>query len=123
MVKDKQKIYDNLSYKTSINLYSLNKARASINLYGFNYKNEEHKYIFEIAVLSGNIFNKEIRLEANLFTRLYLSWKYRKSLHFIKKCKWVEGEETVDNILEFMRPAACAELEVEHFNFWDIIKE
>ena len=119
-MKDREElevIYDSLAYRMSVNLYSLNKGSKSIDLYGYRPMDAEHQFVFSMALLNASLFNQSIRMDCGLLTRIKLSWKNRKKIKFIKKCKKPDGAKSIDDIVEFMRPTAIVETGNQCFNF------
>lgn len=115
---------DSLTYRLSVNLYTLNKNRDTIDLFGLDPSNPEHMWVFQTAMLNLSLFNKRIRTDNNFVTRFKLYWQNRKLVYFIKKCvKNSNEEKTVQDILEFMRPAACELMGTETFDFGTLAKK
>lgn len=114
--------YDNIIYRTTINIYTLSKDKESIELYGLNIKDPEHLWFFNTARMASSVFTKPITIDANVFVRFRLWFKYRKRMNWIKHTPHGSSGKNIGEILEFMRPSAIEETEDENFKYTDIEK-
>ena len=120
---DNWAIYDNLTYMLSINLFSLNKSRDTINLYGADPKDPEHQWVIDTAIMCIPLYGKRLRTDWSFWTRFKFWRKHRKMMKFIHKAPAHKtGDPTVPEILEFMRPAANSLAKVDRFDFGDITR-
>ena len=111
--------YDALCYATFVNIRTLTSKAERIAFRNFKYGNKEHQFILAVTMACWNILGeKQVAIDDNMFARATLSKKY-KSLGGVKKTNKDELSIDVDEILEYMRGAAC-EVCGDQFTFGDI---
>lgn len=118
---EKFEIYDSLTYYLTVNLFTLNKKRDTIDLYGYNPDNAAHRWVLDCATLVAPIYDKRIRLQASWWTRFKYWCAHRKAVHYIKPLHdHPEGEQSIDNILTFMLPLGIQISGDQSFSFENI---
>ena len=121
--EEKFKMYDHIIYITTVNLYTLNKNNFYINLINYRDDDIEHRFILACATIIQNVaLRNRIAMNLNWFQRCKISWRIRKKTKFIKKCKRDDCTQTVQQIIEFMRPAIKQITKDEHFNLGEIVR-
>ena len=78
-VYDYQK-YDEIVNKLFINIYSLSKDKPAIIIEDFDQNNKTCLLFFEVAILSGNTFSKEVKLKCSWLPYLWFKLKNKKKL-------------------------------------------
>lgn len=123
MEKDVRVNYDSICYATFINLKTKTSGANRIAFKNFDYKNDEHKFVLSVATACWNILGaKNIAIDSGFFTRKKLGWKYRKLCKIEKTKKDEKVVVDIQELLEFMRGAACALCGI-NFSFADIYNE
>jgi len=118
---EKFEIYDSLTYYLTVNLFTLNKKRDTIDLYGYNPDSAAHRWVLDCATLVAPIYDKRIRLQASWWTRFKYWCAHRKAVHYIKPLRdRPEGEQSIDNILTFMLPLGIQISGDQSFSFENI---
>ena len=111
--------YDAICYATFLNIKTLIGKAERIAFRNFQYGNKEHQFILAVTMACWNILGeKQVAIDDNIFARITLNKKY-KNLGGIKKTTKDELSIDVDEILEYMRGAAC-EICGDQFTFGDI---
>jgi hypothetical protein len=113
--------YDSVCMMALINIYTLTKDQASIDLVNFNWNNDEHKFVFAVIVATqSTLGDKPIYVDVPWYVRNYLNKKYKKVVGAIKKVpRKNEDGVNVQELLDFMRGGA-KEIVGSNFNFGDI---
>lgn len=113
--------YDSVCMMALINIYTLTKDHANIDLINFNWNDDEHKFIFAVIVATqSTLGDKPIYIDAPWYIRNYLNKKYKKAVGAIKKVpRKNEYGVNVQELLDFMRGGA-KEIVGPNFNFGDI---
>ena len=114
-------LYDKIGYMLSVNIYSLNKERETINIYGLDLHNPEHRWFLNVAIQCTSLYGKRLRVEGGFWMRLKIWLKNRKKIRIpLKAPAPTEQDKTVSQVLEFMRPVAAQMFNRETFNFEEI---
>ena len=112
--------YDSLCYATMINIKTLTSGAKRIVFRNFDYQNKEHLFVMSVTIACWNILGeKEIAIDGNIFARIALNKKYRKTCKIEKAKKEETVFVDVPEMLEFMRGHAC-KLCGDTFTFGDI---
>lgn len=114
---EKQIAYDSISYKLSVNIYSLNKDNNYIDIYGLDLKKKSHKWFFNIAMTCSHLFGKNIRVDMPFFNRLWIYLHHRKELHWIKRAPERKLQISVDEMLNYMLPSSIETTGDSEFNY------
>lgn len=120
---DNEQIYDSLTYRMSINLFTISKEFNYIPLKGYDEKNPEHQWLLYVAKIAQIANNKHIRMDINVLKRWKVWSKYSKTLYWIKRIpKSDHVEYSVQKLLDDLRPFAAKELGDPDFNFGKLKK-
>jgi hypothetical protein len=113
--------YDSVCMMALINIYTLTKDHANIDLINFNWNNDEHKFVFAVIVATqSTLGDKPIYVDVPWYVRNYLNKKYKKVVGAIKKVpRKNEDGVNVQELLDIMRGGA-KEIVGPNFNFGDI---
>lgn len=125
---------DALVNATYINLHSFAKRNDNtIILNGFDVKNKEHLFILEVAYTARKLNGFKIKIVGNLFRLIWLNFKHRKNenpVGYLSKRKYYKKNmfiadvpNTVDALLDYMRPTLEREVKVPRVNFGIIYDE
>lgn len=107
MEKDKYVNYDALCYATFINIKTLTSGVNYIYLKGFDYDNDDHKFVLAVINACYNILEeKEILVDVGLFQRKAIKRDYPSFINVRKPKNEPEKVVDVDELLEFMYPTA-----------------
>lgn len=102
-----QNQYDRICQVGFINLYSTMEREGNrILLQDFDINNEEHLFIYNVAVQVAAFFGRPIYISCSFWDRRKLYRPHRKAILRLKKLKKGAVDRTVDDMLNFMRPAA-----------------
>lgn len=125
-MEDKYKIYDKFVQITMTNIFSLSKANNKIVLEDFSPNDKEHLFIYSVASLAKDVFNKPLVLQGSFWSWAKTNIKLRSGKHGQVKVKRVKGETKtikVQELIDFERPVFQNALKDENATFADIYKE
>lgn len=94
--------FDKVINVALINLYTLSKEKQKIVLKNFNYKNESHRAIFEIAKIARDVFGFDIEFKGSIWH--YLLTKIALKTKIISRTKEKNGID-VSNFIHHIEEA------------------
>lgn len=101
--------YDKICTITFLNLYSIGiRSNSILNFKNLNLKDNNHKFIFEMAKSVSAMYDMRIHLNYGFFKRLKLYFPIRKSQLWFKKYKKNLPEIDVEDLLEHQKGHAYA---------------
>ena len=89
-------LYDNVIKVAVANFYTLSKDSKKINLVNFDFKNENHLCILNIAHTVQILFNTQVSVSTTWLKFFYYKLKYK--LKWCKRSKSLEGIDVNDFI-------------------------
>ena len=100
------KIYDEICGAMFVNLYTRSKNLETIDLAGFDPKNEEHLFVLGVARGLGGAYSKKVRVDVSRWQL----WKLNRGLDKDCRIERFDGQKgiaiNVPCILNFMREQA-----------------
>lgn len=112
--------YDSICATTLMNILALTKEHKEIQLKGFDWSSDEHKFFFCVLVSCYGVLEKPISIDVSRFRRRKLQKKYGGTIGKISRTpKDSVIAIDVQEILECMRQNAC-EICGDSFRFGDI---
>ena len=112
--EEKLKMFDGMINALIINLYTISKTDDVIRLRNFNWKDEKHKVLLNVAIFMCQAMNKKIELQISFWQYLVIWWKWRK--YPIKRMQDLDGYDSSDLLehIEFANRYPDAFKEIYH---------
>lgn len=119
LLNDRYVKYDHICQAALLGLYVRTKDTKNISFTGFDWNNDEHKFLFFIALnFPSTLGEKEIAVDASWFVRRKITRKARCKVLFTSRKD--TPAVNVPEFLELLRPVAKEVFPNEQFSFGDI---
>ena len=111
---NKEKIYNNLTEISLINLYTLSKSEKKIKLKNFDFKNKNHLFLLNISKILNVLYGYDIFIETTLLQ--YIKYKIRTRHNIIHRKSKMQNGINIDDFLNHI-----ADAQKVNRNIWEAI--